>query len=215
LARIECPQCGSTQLEKITVIDRRQQYRCRTCGCAFMDVNDEITQKPVVITKAAPIVTPPAARFTETVRKTTKSETTDFISDHHPMIERPTPVKTIPATNGFLRDTTYSQMSYALSLLKDDAVNSFKKKFMTICHKYKDNPQVATDAFYETLVEFNDLPNIIKELDHWNLYISGLTESDIAEGVKLTLIMMRLLCDEIEKMRPVEKEIDQKEPTKK
>lgn len=123
-----------------------------------------------------------------------------------PIKEKLATLQMEPATEaGLPKDASPSdRLGYGLHLLKEDTIRAFKQAFDQRCSKYDNRPEVAIDAYYEVLVERNELDNIRKELLHWHKYLSALPDCQHTRGARQILSTLAELCDAIIKMRPSE-----------
>jgi hypothetical protein len=96
-------------------------------------------------------------------------------------------------------DARSSQLTYALALLRDDAINAFTRD---VNNRVSQHKQPAEDAWWETFVDRNDLENLSKMLKHWHKYLSALPYSQYQVGALDVLNTLSDLCNKIDKTKP-------------
>lgn len=100
--------------------------------------------------------------------------------------------------------TVSAQFIYALELLKEDAVKSFRDDYEKRILSYGSRVEVHYDAYMEVLIERTGLPNIVKMLRHWAKYLEALPNCQHKRGGQAVINALASLCSETDNMRPVE-----------
>jgi hypothetical protein len=91
-----------------------------------------------------------------------------------------------------------------LDLLKNRMCEVFRLRFEKRCVQYGDRPEVAVDAYYETLVEMDQLRHLKKMLLSWDKSLSRLPDCQHTRGARAVLKALVGLCMAIDKMAPKE-----------